>query len=202
MAEIRRATLFGKLNRFAYKSIEGATVFCKMRGNPYVELVHWLNQILQTPDSDFHRILRHASVDASRVAADLTAALDKLPRGATSVSDFSPHIEEAVERAWVYASLLYSETSIRTGHVILGLVKTPGLRNVFTGISKEFAKIKGEELADELPNIIGGSAEDNQSAQDGSSATAEGGAPAPAAMGKQEALAKFAVDLTAKARAG
>ena len=28
--------LFGKLNSLAYKAIEGATIFCKMRGNPYV----------------------------------------------------------------------------------------------------------------------------------------------------------------------
>ena len=39
MAEIKRTALFGKLNSLAYKAIEGATVFCKMRGNPYVELV-------------------------------------------------------------------------------------------------------------------------------------------------------------------
>ncbi len=30
--------------RLAYKAVESATIFCKMRGNPYVELVHWLNQ--------------------------------------------------------------------------------------------------------------------------------------------------------------
>ena len=42
MPEISRTALFGKLNPLAYKAIEGATVFCKMRGNPYVELVHWL----------------------------------------------------------------------------------------------------------------------------------------------------------------
>ena len=47
MSEISRAALFGKLNPLAYKAIEGATVFCKLRGNPYVELVHWLQQILQ-----------------------------------------------------------------------------------------------------------------------------------------------------------
>ena len=35
----------------AYKAIEGATVFCKLRGNPYVELVHWIHQIVLTPDS-------------------------------------------------------------------------------------------------------------------------------------------------------
>ena len=46
MTEISRTALFGKLNPIAYRAIEGATVFCKLRGNPYVELVHWLHQIL------------------------------------------------------------------------------------------------------------------------------------------------------------
>ena len=45
MTEINRTALFGKLNALAYQAIESATVFCKMRGNPYVELNHWLNQI-------------------------------------------------------------------------------------------------------------------------------------------------------------
>ena len=58
MAEISRSALFGKLNKVAYKAIEGATVFCKMRGNPYVELVHCIQQILQLSDSDLHRIIK------------------------------------------------------------------------------------------------------------------------------------------------
>ena len=87
MSEISRTALFGKLNSLAYKAIEGATVFCKLRGNPYVELVHWLQQILQTPDSDLHRIVRHFELDPSRVAKDVTEALDRLPRGASSISD-------------------------------------------------------------------------------------------------------------------
>jgi len=41
MTDISRVALFGKLNSLGYKAIESATVFCKMRGNPYVELVHW-----------------------------------------------------------------------------------------------------------------------------------------------------------------
>ena len=40
MSEITRVSLFGKLNNLAYQAIESATVFCKLRGNPYVELVH------------------------------------------------------------------------------------------------------------------------------------------------------------------
>src|SRR5215218_1820498 len=63
MSEISRSALFGKLNSVAFKAIESATVFCKLRGNPYVELVHWISQILQSPDSDMHRILRHFELD-------------------------------------------------------------------------------------------------------------------------------------------
>jgi type VI secretion system protein VasG len=59
MADISRTALFGKLNSLAFKSVESATVFCKMRGNPYVELVHWLNMVLQLQNSDLHRIVNH-----------------------------------------------------------------------------------------------------------------------------------------------
>src|SRR4029077_119055 len=115
MAEIRRTALFGKLNSLAYKATEGATVFCKMRGNPYVELVHWVHQILQTTDSDLHRILLRFELNPSALSRDINDALDRLPRGATSISDLSAHVEEAVERGWVYSSLLFGESQVRTG---------------------------------------------------------------------------------------
>src|SRR6478736_8763678 len=206
MAEIKRTALFGRLGSLAYKAMESATVFCKMRGNPYVELVHWLQQVLQLPDSDIHRIVKYSSLDPSRIAGDVTASLDKLPRGATAISDFSPHLEEAVERGWLYASLLYGEPRVRTGHMVLGLLRTPGLRNVFAAISREFAKIKADELSDDLPRIVQGSPEDSMDAQAGATAAmssqAVEGATAPGLMGKQEALARFSVDLTEKARKG
>src|SRR5437016_1437582 len=104
MAEIKRSTLFGKLNSIGYKSIEAATIFCKLRGNPYVETVHWVHQILQQQDSDLLRIVKHFGLDLSRVATDLIAALDRLPRGATAISDFSPHIEALLQQAYLYSS--------------------------------------------------------------------------------------------------
>src|SRR5713101_6539306 len=208
MAEIKRATLFGKLNSLGYKTIESATVFCKMRGNPYVETVHWLHQLLQLPDSDVHRIIKHFQLDPSRLATDLIGALDKLPRGATAISDFSPHIEAAVERGWVFGSLLFGEYQVRTGYLIVGFLKSENLRNVFLGLSREFAKIKLEALTDEFAKIVGGSPEEALRASDGSGLSAgaapgeTSGAIAPAAMGKQEELARFSVDLTEKARKG
>ena len=101
MSEISRVALFGKLNPVVYKTIEGATVFCKLRGNPYVELVHWLTQLLENSESDIHAIVRHYALDAAALARDVTAALDRLPRGSTSLSDFAEHIPDAIERAWV-----------------------------------------------------------------------------------------------------
>src|SRR5688572_17731572 len=205
MSEINRSTLFGKLNTLAYKAIEGATVFCKLRGNPYVELEHWLQQILQTQDSDVHRIVKHFELDPSRLAKDMTDALDRLPRGSTSISDLSTHVENAVERAWVYGTLMFGETRVRTGHIIMGLLKTPSLRNALSNISKQFDRVKADALAEDFVKITGGSPEEHLGATDGSSMGAPGeasGAMAPAQMGKQEALKRFAVDLTERARKG
>src|SRR5687767_4537035 len=142
MSEISRATLFGKLNSLAFKAIEGATIFCKLRGNPYVELVHWIQQILQTQDSDLHRIVRKFELDVSRLAKDVTDSLDRLPRGATAIMDFSPHVESTVERGWVYATLMFGESRVRTGHLVVGILQTPSLRNALYAISRQFEAIK------------------------------------------------------------
>ncbi|AXO86649.1 type VI secretion system ATPase TssH [Pseudomonas parafulva] len=205
MGEISRAALFGKLNSVAYKAIEAATVFCKLRGNPYVELVHWLHQLLQLQDSDLHRIVRQFNVEPARLARDLTDALDRLPRGSTSITDLSSQVEEAVERGWVYGSLMFGQSQVRTGYLLVGILKTSSLRNALLGLSSEFAKLKIEALSERFDEYVGDSPENGLSASDGFNAAVPGeasGAVAPAAMGKQEALKRFTVDLTEQARSG
>ncbi|WP_108262790.1 type VI secretion system ATPase TssH [Mangrovicoccus ximenensis] len=206
MAEISRAALFGKLNTLGYKTIDEATVFCKLRGNPYVELVHWLFQIVQQPDSDLHRIMEHCKLEPSAVARDMTAALDKLPRGAASISDLSAHIEDAVQWGWLYGSLQFGTAHVRTGHLVIGMMKTPALRNILLGISREFAKIKVDDLVENFASVTSGSPEESLRAQDGSSMGddpgAASGAMHSAQLGKQEALAQFCTDLTQQARDG
>ncbi|NEV63088.1 type VI secretion system ATPase TssH [Thiorhodococcus minor] len=207
MPDISRVALFGKLNRIGYKAIESATVFCKLRGNPYVELVHWIHQILQLQDSDLHRIIKAFGIDPARLVKDVTESLDRLPAGATSISDLSAHVEEAVERGWVYGSLMFKESQVRTGHLVVGILKTPGLKNALPAISKEFDKIKLDTLCERFGEILGGSPEESMGSQDGSQfgGAAPGEASdaiAPAAMGKQEALKRFTVDLTEQALKG
>src|ERR1700712_5662197 len=159
MSEISRSALFGRLNPTALKAIETATGFCKMRGNPYVELVHWMHILLQDPRNDLTAIRTRFSMDDTKLARDLVAALDSLPRGATAISDFSPQIEEAIEKGWLYASLMFSANRIRTGHLIYGMLKTPTLKNALSNISAEFRKIQVEKLGDSYENICASSSE-------------------------------------------
>ncbi len=208
MTEISRVALFGKLNKLGYQAVESATVFCKMRGNPYVELVHWLHQILNGQDNDMLRIIQHYDLDPGRIATEMTRALDALPRGASTISDLSDHLMDAMERGWVWGSLLYSSSQVRTGHLMLGMLKTPALRNILATISPELAKVRADDLAENFHEITDGSPEDRLSPQDGSQ-TGGGVSPgeasdamSPAAMGKGEALEQFCTDLTEQARNG
>jgi type VI secretion system protein VasG len=206
MADISRVALFGKLNALCYRAIESSTVFCKLRGNPYVEMIHWVHQILQLQDSDLHRIVRHYELDGAVLARDLTAALDRLPRGATSVTDLSSQLEETVERAWVYATLMFGESQVRSGHLLFGMLKTANLRNALYAISRQFERVKADDLSERFGTLLKESPEAKLAASDGFQSSAapgeDSGAIAPAQMGKQEALKKFTVDLTEQARSG
>ena len=119
-----------------------------------MELVHWIQQILNAPDSDMHRIVRHFEVDASRLAKDLTEALDRLPRGATSISDLSTHVENAVERGWVYSTLMFGDVRVRTGHLMVGILKTPSLRNALLAISRHFEAVKSRHAHRAIRKIV------------------------------------------------
>ncbi len=208
MTEISRVALFGKLNKLGYQAVEGATVFCKMRGNPYVEVVHWMHQILSGQDSDLHRIIQHYDLDPGKIAAEMTRALDALPRGASTISDLSDHLMDAMERGWVWGSLLYSSSNVRTGHLLLGMLKTPALRNVLKTMSPELGGIGPDDLADNFNEATDGSPEETLAAQDGSNVGGDAepgeasGAMAPGAMGKGEALEQFCTDMTEQARNG
>jgi type VI secretion system protein VasG len=210
MADISKAALFGKLNNLGYKALEGSTVFAKLRGNPYVELAHWLHQIVQNQDSDLHRIVRRFEMNPSVLATDMQTALDKMARGADGIRDISATLLDAVERGWIYASLQFREFQVRTGHVVYACRKTPELDKVLIGISREFAKIPADVFAKEYTKIVGESPEHGMLASDGTGVGAgAGGGPgeasgamSPAVMGKQEALEKFTKDLTEAARKG
>jgi type VI secretion system protein VasG len=204
MTEISRAALFGRLAPSALKAIETAFGFCKLRGNPYVELVHWLHTLNADAKGDLALIRAHFGLDEGQLGRDTIAALDKLPRGASSVSDLSAHVEEAVEKGWLYASLMFNAGKVRGGHLLFAMLKTPNLKNVLTGISNEYRKIDADRLAASFASITAASSEAGEAGGLATTGGSGGSDGEPGLEPAQEgsALAKFSVDLTAKARSG
>jgi type VI secretion system protein VasG len=204
---VSRHVLFGKLNNTLFRAIESATAFCKLRGNPYVELVHWINQIHQLPDSDWQRIIRHFKIDTAVLDRDIATALTILPAGAGSISDFSHHIENAIERAWLIATLSAGDFHVRGAWFVAALVENPELRRILVGISPSLAKIPTQGVVDLLSPVVQGSPESSENAHSaGDMPTSVPGetsqAMLPANAPGKSPLAFYCSDLTEKARNG
>jgi type VI secretion system protein VasG len=198
MTDISRTALFGRLDANALQAIESATGFARMRGNPYVELVHWLHLLVQDATGDIAAIRAAFGIDDALLARDIVGALDILPRGASAISDFAPQVEEAIEKGWLYASLQFGAGKVRTGHLLYGMLKTPTLRNALFATSGEWRKIAVDRLGAEFDAIVKPSVETTSVEAASPNAPAQTGSAAPTG----EALGRYSTDLTAKARAG
>jgi type VI secretion system protein VasG len=208
MAEISLKSLFGKLNSLCYKASEAATVFCKMRGNPHVEVLHFFHQVLQLQDSDLHKIIRHYQLNPSdaRVGSDRVAR-QAAPRRVEPVSDSRASSRRRSSGPGPTRRLLLQRVLDPDGHIVVGMLKTKGLQRELMAISGEFEKVKVEDLTDNWEKILGESVEAGLAAKDGSSRRRSvpgeaSGAMSPAQMGKEEALKRFCKDLTEEARTG
>jgi type VI secretion system protein VasG len=204
MSKLKRIQLFSKLDEKAYKAIESATILCKTRGNPYIELSHWVNQILLSENTDWHEALRFFALDEGKLSRDMIAAMDHLPRGASSISDFSNTIELVIKEAWMTSSLVFKEGAIRTGHLLIAIKQTPEFARQLHDMSGEFLKINGDMLVEKFTEIVKNSGESSTAVSAGESgATGQAGAlMGSAAMGGGEALRLYTTDMTADAASG
>ncbi|WP_115733825.1 type VI secretion system ATPase TssH [Aminobacter aminovorans] len=194
----KRKELVGKLNPTCLRAFKAAADAAKLRGNPYVELVHFIEQLVLSDRSDVQMILADAGVDAARVAGDMTRAVDKLPYGATSIEEFSDHIFHAIQEAWNLATLEFGSEEVRSAHVILACLKVPVLEGLVSKISTEFDKIDADGVISRFADVIDGSLEGSAA----SAATPSDEAPRRLPPGGESALAKYATDLTQRARDG
>ena len=192
----KRKELVGKLNPVGVRAFKAAADTAKLRGNPYVELVHFIEQLVLSDRSDVQMILADAGVDASRLTADMTRAVDKLPYGATSIEEFSDHIFHAIQEAWNLATLEFGVEEVRSAHILLACLKTPVLEGLLSKISGEFDKIDADAVIARFADVMEGSLEAGAS-------TSEPAAETPRrSPGGDSALAKYATDLTQRARDG
>jgi type VI secretion system protein VasG len=192
--------LIGKLNEPCRSALEAAAGLCLTRTNYDVDIEHLFMKLIELPDSDLAAILRRYEVNASRLARDLTRALDQLKTGNARTPALSPHILCLIQDAWLMSSVDYGTPRIRSGHLLTALLTNEDLARLARDISKEFAAISAETLRRDLPKITTGSAED-KTAPAASGTEAHEGGTASVAAGTR-ALDQFTIDLTLRARAG
>jgi type VI secretion system protein VasG len=203
MADISLETVTGKLNRVGYEAFIQALRHAKSAGNRHVELAHWLFHLLQKNDTDLSLTADRFKLDRGKLLSDIARVVDGFRKNETEMPGISNVVVDMLDRGWHYATLFFGETQIRSGHVLVAILKSNELKRALLNISQEFSKIPVDALAGEHRGIWAKSDEENLRPMDGSGAIAAGTPGAEAAGQKgQTALDRFSQDLTAKAASG
>ena len=184
--------LIDKLNGFCKTSLESSAGLCLSRSHYYVEIEHWFLKLLEDKSSDFHQIFASFDVNAEKVSSDLNKSLERLKTGNEHPPALSNYLVSLIKQAWLQASLEQGNASVRSGHLLLALLKDDSLSMLTSGISPELEKLNYEKLSANFEAITENSSETNQGQVSPQSMT-PGGTPA---------LDQYTVDLTQQAREG
>ena len=205
MADISLESVTGKLNRIGYDAFFQALRQAKAAGNRNVELAHWLFHLLQKPRTDLDLTADFFKLDRAKLLADTSKVIEGFRKNETELPGVSNTLVDLLDRSWHYATLMFGETQIRTGHLLVGALKSLELQRAFTAVSREWGKVSADVLANESSKIWAGSEEESLRPIDNSGLrAAEAGGTAPAAPGAKGTtpLDRFSQDLTAKAKSG
>lgn len=200
MAEISLETVTGKLNSVGYETFRKSLRHAKTLGNRNVELAHWLFHILQTERSDVSQTLLKTGIDKSSVLSELASAISAFKPNVTEMPAVSGHIIDLLDRGWHYATLLFGEMQIRTGHLLVAALKSPELKRAVASISKKLADLDPDMLIANSREYWKDSDENALRPVDGSAIRDD--AAAGETPSGSTALARFSVDMTEQARSG
>lgn len=206
---INLKTLIGKLNDTCRIAAERAANLCMARGNYEVDLEHLFLALLEQPQSDLVLIVRRSGIAADTLAKDLDNEIARFRTGNTRTPVFSTHLPTLFEHAWLIASLDSETTRIRSGHLLLALLTEPNLSQLALRGSKQFVKVKRDELKHDFATLTEGSQERGQSVGfadaghgDGIHGDAAADAVGQGGLSKTPALDQFTTNLTQRARDG
>ncbi|MCA9482130.1 MAG: type VI secretion system ATPase TssH [Nitrospina sp.] len=203
--------LIGKLNGTCRSCLETAAALCVSQTHYNVEVEHFLVKMLDVPDSDLNRILKHYDLNASEVNRELMAAIDQFDRGNNRTPAFSLHLMELFQEGWIMSSLVFGEQQVRSGAIVLGMLSHEALRGVMVESSKTLMQIPRHKLRQDVKELCKGTVEDpgpgkpapkRDTGPQGTAGSSAGSAQAPAGSSKNPALDQFTVDLTQRARDG
>ncbi|HUC68975.1 MAG TPA: type VI secretion system ATPase TssH [Stellaceae bacterium] len=193
--------LISKLNPTCKRALESAAELCLAQTHFSVEIEHFLLKLVERPDGDLPRVLRYYEIDAGAVAQQLSAAIEKLKRGNSRTPSLSPHLLALFEGAWVTSSLRLGQPAIRSGAVLHALLEDDALRALLLEAVPLLAMVPRGRLAEDLPELVHGSAEDPAAQPAASSSGSAHSHAAPTAT-PTPALDAYTIDLSAEAAAG
>lgn len=157
---------------------------------------HLLHGMLTVEDGDVAAILQHFRKDRLRIANVIDRSLQKMRSGNSARPVFAENLWTLIESAWVTASLERGAVQLRSGDLFLEFLTRVGK---YTAESfEDLEAIDLDELRKVFTEVIAGTRE----AMEVPSATEGGGAPRGASAPGREALDKFTISFTEKARKG
>jgi type VI secretion system protein VasG len=208
--------LLQRLNPHCAKALEAAANLCQTRLADEISVEHWLLKLIEAGDGDIPAIMNHYELDVDAVWDALIRAIDHTPRNLRGRPSLSPQLAVVLQDAWFNASTHASagETAVRSGHVLQAIVEAPHVlraTNAWQLLSVSCAQIErllprlGRHTCENQPEEPEAPLDQTDtSTETGTGEHAPEGKTAQAATRKVErdALARFASDITAKARDG
>src|SRR5208283_2396884 len=176
--------LIEKLNDTTRRALEAAAGLCVSRTHYDIEIEHYLLKALDGTDNDVAAILKHYSIDRSRLTKELERSLDSLKSGNARSPAFSPAVVKMLSESWTVASIDFNAGDIRMGFTLLALLGHDELSRMVKGSSKELQLINVDDLRANFYRVVARSKEAQTNlaeAGPGQQEAAEGedGAPRP-----------------------
>ncbi|QMM55206.1 type VI secretion system ATPase TssH (plasmid) [Enterobacter sp. RHB15-C17] len=205
------AILLRRLNPYCARAMEGAASLCQTRAHASILPEHWLLKLLEQGEGDLTVLARRYEWDMDGLWQDLLSWLDTLPRSVRGRPALSDGIQSLMQEAWMLASL-NGEEQIRSIHLLMALVGKPKLVRcdslwpLLTLGQSQLERLRPllDAQSDERPELQ----QEAELAQQGGDVEMVGrpvgaeikdGELSPAL---QNALDKFTLDVTAKAKEG
>jgi type VI secretion system protein VasG len=192
-------SLIGKLDDTCRKAMEQAAGLCLAQTHYEVEVEHFILKLLEFPNTDLQKILRHFEIGESRLVSDLTRAMEGFKSGNARNPALSPSIPRMIQDAWLVASVDFQAPLVRSGHILLALLSDDEASRMLTQSSDSFKKVSPETLSQNLAAITSGSVEERESGATARPAAVDEKGAAPAGT---KALDQYTINLTEKARKG
>ncbi|MEN4575315.1 type VI secretion system ATPase TssH [Pantoea agglomerans] len=206
------AILLRRLNPYCARAMEGAASLCQTRAHAEILPEHWLLKLLEQGEGDLTVLARRYEWDMDQLWQDLLAWLDKQPRSVLQRPQLSDAIQTLMQEAWLIASL-NGEEQIRSIHLLMALVykqklvRCDGLWPLLTLGQSQLERLRPllDEQSDERPEVQ----QEAELAQSHGGEVEFVGRPVGAELKEgelnptlQNALDKFTLDVTAKAKEG